>query len=157
MGEKDTQIARVQAAANTLAEERDTAVRLRNELETGFMERLQVERDKKEQELLKEVASLRKAGEAKDKRLKEATSAKVRLAQRETARVATTELSDAHRSIAKAFGDLSAEHPCTRLFDEPMLKLTSLLFRQSHVRRVVFVSSAFIWLFTLIHALTSHM
>eukprot|EP00439_Symbiodinium_sp_Y106_P086557 s46_g34.t1 len=159
--EKDAALASASEAQAKLEEQMGTAQRRLEDLEANFLERLQREVSQKEQELLDEVAYLRRAGEAKERRVQDLQAENGALERRLLVK-ASSGVSDAgdvmleaHTAIAQAFGDLSAQHPCLRLLDEPILRLLALLFKQPLFRRMFFVASAFLWAFSLLHALTS--
>eukprot|EP00928_Gymnodinium_smaydae_P082865 TRINITY_DN6613_c1_g3_i1.p1 TRINITY_DN6613_c1_g3~~TRINITY_DN6613_c1_g3_i1.p1 ORF type:complete len:392 (+),score=96.84 TRINITY_DN6613_c1_g3_i1:55-1230(+) len=156
LDEKNAQIERIEAARKVLQEEAARTEARRADLEAGFQDRLQAERERKEQELLDSIASLRKAADAKDRRWKELDAEKSRLERLQASRSAGLGAGDAamveaHSAIAAAFAGLAREHPCIRLFDEPMLKLTTLLFRQPIIRRMFYMGCVLIWLFAVHH------
>ncbi|CAE7571769.1 per1 [Symbiodinium sp. CCMP2456] len=161
--EKDAALASASEVHAKLEEQMVTAQRRLEDLEANFLERLQREVSQKEQELLDEVAYLRRAGEAKERRVQDLQAENGALERRLLVK-ASSGVSDAgdvmleaHTAIAQAFGDLSAQHPCLRLLDEPILcgRLLALLFKQPLFRRMFFAASAFLWAFSLLHALTS--
>ncbi|CAE8584153.1 unnamed protein product, partial [Polarella glacialis] len=155
--EKDARLVAVQEAQQKLEDEllRDQG-RLQ-QLEANFQERLQREVSQKEQELLEEVAYLRKTGELKEKRVQELQAEKAAVERRLLVRVGDAggdSMLEAHTAIARAFGDLSAEHPVLRVLDQPSLKLMAALFKTPPLRRVFFVASALVWLFALSQAVS---
>jgi len=162
--EKDKQLAQAQDTCWQQASKRSHAEQQLQDLEASFQERLQRDISQKEQELLDEVSYLRKSVEVKEKRLQELAGEKATLEKRLMIRGGGLDLGhnsasreamlEAHTAIAKAFGDVSAEHPCARLLDEPLLKFTAALFRQPIFRRVFYAASALIWAFSLTHALS---
>jgi hypothetical protein len=158
--EKDARIAAAEDAREELASERCRAAQQLQDLEASFQERLLREVSQKEQELLDEVAYLRKASETKERRIRELGEEKAFLEKRLARGKEGTEqtvgreaMLEAHTAIAKAFGDASADHPCIRLLDEPLLKFTAALFRQALFRRVFYAASALMWVFALRHAI----
>eukprot|EP00913_Durusdinium_trenchii_P018485 g17367.t1 len=97
----------------------------------------------KEQELLDEVTYLRRAGEAKERRIQDLQAEKAAMERRflvkASAGVDSGDIMlEAHTAIAKAFGDVTVQHPCLRLLDEPMLKFMAVLFKQPLFRRMFF-------------------
>jgi len=109
------------------------------------------------QELAAEVAYLRKALDAREQRLREATEERQCLQQRDLASKAAARdpehglLLEAHTAIAAAFGDSLSAPPLVRFIDEPLLRFTAVLFKQSFFRRAFYASTALIWIFALHH------
>lgn len=140
--EKDTAMAELTEAQSKLEEQFGIAKSRLEQNEASFMERVQREVSQKEQELLDEVAYLRKAGEAKERRVQDLQAEKAAMERRflvkASAGVADSGdvMLEAHTAIARAFGDTSLQHPCLRLLDEPMLKFMALLFKQPIFRRM---------------------
>lgn len=162
--EKDAHIARAENSLDQLSVERSRAVHQHEELEAKFQERLQREISQKEQELLDEIEFLKKSVEVKDKKLQEAMAERGKAEKRLIHQGGGIDLPvgvqrhreamlDAHTAIAKAFGDTAEEHPCTRLFDDPMLRVTAALFKHPVFRRLFFAASGLMWVFALRHAL----
>lgn len=129
-------------------------------LESEFQERLQRAIGEKEQQLLEEKASLRASSDIAERRIHELIGEKAFIEQRILARGAAKgagerragrheAMLEAHMTIAHAFGNISSEHPCLRLIDEPTLKLTVLFFKQPLVRRIFFSFSILMWLFAI--------
>lgn len=156
--EKDSKVLEATEAQAQLGEELAQARRKLQDAEASFQERLTREVSQKEQELLDEVAYLRKTGDAKEKRAQDLQAEKAGLERRLLVKARDTSGGDvmleAHTAIARAFGDLSMEHPCLRFLDEPTLKLMAVLFKQAAFRRIFFVATLFIWVFALYRALT---
>merc|ERR1712014_366673 len=145
-------------AQEQLSVERCCAERRREELEAAFQERLAREVSQKEQELLEEVAYLKRTNDSKERRLQELRVERSQLerrAQEEAARATERESAmEAHAAIAKAFGDAGAEIPAwLQLLDEPMLKFNAALLQRPLFRRVFFFSSGLLWFYTLHHSI----
>lgn len=161
---RDEQIARLEAIQEKLGFEKAAAEQARDELEKGFQERLRREVSQKEQELLEEVTCLRESVASRERRLQTLVAEKAQLEKRAMARGGGLEIDPsvravdreamlaAHTAIAKAFGDVSAESSVARCVDEPLLKFTAVLFRQSLFRRMFFIVSAVMWVFAFSHA-----
>jgi len=157
--ERDTRIVELQDALEGSELEN---VKLREKVEefqSQFQDRLESQVTQRELELTKEVDYLRKAVEAKEKKI-ETMSAKTERRASQSFDISAPRsaadreaLLDAHSAIAKAFGDVMAENPCLRVLDEPTLKFTALLFKQPILRRLYYIISVFLWVFALLHAI----
>ncbi|CAK9058083.1 unnamed protein product [Durusdinium trenchii] len=143
--EKDLAMARAAEAQARLEEDLKSSAKRLQDFEANFMERLQREVSQKEQELLDEVTYLRRAGEAKERRIQDLQAEKAAMERRflvkASAGVDSGDIMlEAHTAIAKAFGDVTVQHPCLRLLDEPMLKFMAVLFKQPLFRRMFVVA-----------------
>ncbi|CAJ1428785.1 unnamed protein product [Effrenium voratum] len=158
--EKDSAMVQAMEVQRKLEEQLGLSQKKLEDLEASFVERLKREVSQKEQELLDEVAYLRKAGEAKERRVQDLQAEKTAMERRLLVK-ASAGVSDAgdlmleaHTAIARAFGDMSMQHPCLRLLDEPILKLMALLFQQPLFRRMFFGATAMLWVYALTLSLT---
>lgn len=161
---KDARIATLEAAQEKLGFEKAAIEQARDDLEKGFQERLRREVSQKEQELLEEVSYLRESVASRERRLQALSAEKTQLEKRAMAHGGGLEIDpatgrydreamlEAHTAIAKAFGDVSTESGLLRCFDEPLLKFTAVLFKQSLLRRMFFLVSAVMWVFGVCHA-----
>jgi len=140
--EKDARMLEATEAKSQLQMELGQVKKSFEDLEASFQERLVREVSQKEQELLDEVAYLRKTGEAKERRVQELQAEKAAMERRMLVKASAGSeaagevMLEAHTAIARAFGDMTMEHPCLRLVDEPTLKLMAVLFKQPPFRRM---------------------
>lgn len=152
MEEKDAKVRRGEEAKERSLAQKAEADRRRRELEAAFEEQLQREVSQKEQELLEEVAYLRKSVELKERRVQDLAAENKQLEPSfsptggggERANFLDRDreaMLEAHGSIAKAYGDAE----CERL----TLKMTGMLFKYPLFRRIFFGLSAAMWLFAL--------
>lgn len=156
--EKGDRLASLQQELVQIAAEKESVEREHAELEVVFRKRLASQFGDQEQRLLQEKALLKRMGEEAERRVHDLAGEKAFLEQRVMACGTSTSststgggdgkheaMLEAHMSIAHAFGLISMEHPCLRLGDEPMLKLTVLLLKQPLVRRVFFGFTLSVW------------
>lgn len=158
--EKDAKLVETEDAKERMEMERQLLKRRHADLEAAFQERFQREVSQKEQELLDDVAYLRRSQEVREQRLQDLTADKERLqhiavcATPAGGRLGAPGTVEAHLALARAFGhDDSAEHPCLRLWDEPALKLSSWLLKMPWLRRVFFLVTLVAWVVALRSAL----
>mmetsp|Transcript_44635 Transcript_44635/g.105865 ORF Transcript_44635/g.105865 Transcript_44635/m.105865 type:complete len:487 (+) Transcript_44635:63-1523(+) len=157
--EKDAHLQALEAQHQEATSERSRLETVRTELEGQMEEKVKQEVSLREQELLQEVDYLRKANEAKERRISGLAEEKANLEKRALGREADTHadrevMMAAHTAIAKAFGDISAGSPALRLVDEPLLKFTAVLFKQPMVRRVFFAVTTLMWASALVNAVS---
>mmetsp|Transcript_26734 Transcript_26734/g.70215 ORF Transcript_26734/g.70215 Transcript_26734/m.70215 type:complete len:431 (-) Transcript_26734:470-1762(-) len=157
--ERDTRIVELQEALEGSELENVTLREKVEEIQSQFQDRLESQVTQRELELTEEMDYLRKAVEAKEKKI-ETMSAKTERRASQSFDISAPRsaadreaLLDAHSAIAKAFGDVMAENPCLRVLDEPTLKFTALLFKQPLLRRLYYIISVFLWVFALLHAI----
>jgi len=151
-----------------LAELIDTRERLEREiaavkcrhsqLESAFQENLNRAISQKEQELLDEVAYLRRTQEAKEKKIQDMEAELARLERRcgglSTAGGSQGKPVDPHIALSRAFGyDDSDEHPCLILLDHPLLMCSRYLLRGSCTRRLFYALTVVFWIGALGSAL----
>lgn len=163
--ERDTRLAESVDLRLKLEAEKNGAVKLHQDLEANFAERLQREVTQKQQEVLDEVQYLKKSIQARDTKLQEAAAEKARLERRileqgggisleeGQPRMHRQAMLEAHTAIARAFGDVYEKHPLVKIVDEPLLKATTILFKQPLARRAFFFTTVIMWVLALRHAL----